>query len=141
MSSIIRIDDLPEQDIELFMAALKARKYAHAPYSDFQVGSALRTTTGQIYTGCNVENAAYGSTMCAERVAMFKTVSTEMPLPHIEAILIVADYPGPLPPCGACRQVMSELASDARVIMTNTDGQVSEVPFIRLLPSVFTLEK
>jgi len=106
---------------ELFDAAVKVKEKAYAPYSDFHVGSALRTKSGKIFTGCNVENSSYGVTICAERNAIFKMVSEGEQ--EISAILIVGDTEKFLPPCGACRQVMAEFA------MKDTRGD----PSIRIL--------
>lgn len=94
---------------ELITEALKARDMAYAPYSKFQVGAALLTKDGKVYRGCNIENAAYSMCNCAERTALFKAVSegdTEF-----QMLAVAADTPGPVSPCGACRQVISELCT------------------------------
>ncbi|EAX48236.1 cytidine deaminase [Thermosinus carboxydivorans Nor1] len=119
---------------ELIAAAQKARELAYTPYSRFQVGAALLTKSGRVYTGCNVENASYSLTICAERTAIFKAVS-EGERDFI-ALAVVANAPEPLAPCGACRQVMVEFAIN-RVILCNTDGQRRELTLDELLPYAF----
>jgi cytidine deaminase len=98
-------------------AARRAREYAVAPFSGFKVGAALETAGGVVITGCNVENATYGLTVCAERVAMFKALSDG----HREftRIAIVADTEAPTPPCGACRQILWEFGGDLEIILAN----------------------
>jgi len=98
-------------------AARRAREYAVAPFSGFKVGAALETAGGVVITGCNVENATYGLTVCAERVAMFKALSDG----HREfrRIAIVADTEVPTPPCGACRQILWEFGGDLEIILAN----------------------
>lgn len=115
-----------------------ARERAYVPYSGYRVGSSLRTRSGRIFTGINVENAAYPQTMCAERVAMFKAVSEgEM---DFEVITVVTDNGGS--PCGGCRQVMAEFGLDTIVIMADGKGRiVQEITVKDLLPGAFTPEK
>jgi cytidine deaminase len=98
-------------------AARAARLNAHAPYSNFQVGAALETTDGRIVTGCNVENATYGLTVCAERVAMFKAISEGHR--QFRRVVVVADTVEPTPPCGACRQILWEFGGDLEVVLAN----------------------
>jgi cytidine deaminase len=105
---------------ELARFAREARKRAHAPYSKFKVGAALRTADGQIVTGCNIENASYGLTLCAERVAVFKAVSEG--LVRFDAIAVVADSPHPTAPCGPCRQILWEFCGDIAVHLEDTKG-------------------
>src|ERR1700690_2102753 len=101
----------------LIEAAKQARQNAHAPFSHFRVGAALRTKSGRIYGGCNVENASYGLTCCAERVAIFKAISEGE---HgFDAIAVVADTDTLTPPCGACRQIIWEFCGDVPVILAN----------------------
>ncbi|HEY6328246.1 MAG TPA: cytidine deaminase [Blastocatellia bacterium] len=120
-------------DEELIQLATRARELAYAPYSKFKVGAALVTVGGKIYTGCNVESAAYSLTMCAERTAIFKA-ATEGPL-RIAKIAVIGTSPGPLSPCGCCRQMISEFgAGDTLVIMTNTEGAVTKMRIGELLP-------
>jgi cytidine deaminase len=100
----------------LISAAEDAARNAYAPYSRFQVGAAVLTSSGQIYAGCNVENASYGLTICAERVALFSAVATEGPDGFgVRAIAVATSTRAPAPPCGACRQVMAEFGLDAEV--------------------------
>ena len=112
-----------------------ARKRAYAPYSNYPVGAALRTKTGRIYTGVNVENAAYPQTMCAERVAIFKAISDGER--EFEVISVVTDNGGS--PCGGCRQVMAEFALDMIVLMADGNGKlIKETTVKELLPEAFT---
>lgn len=103
----------------LIKEAKKARKLAYAPYSNFRVGAALLTKSGKIYTGCNVENASYGATVCAERVAMFKAVSEGER--DFEAIAVYAEAEKLAFPCALCRQVMYEFSPDMKIISANKD--------------------
>ena len=115
-----------------------ARERAYVPYSHYPVGSALRTKSGKIYTGANIENAAYPQTMCAERVAIFKAVSEGEK--EFEAITVVTNNGGS--PCGGCRQVMAEFGLDTIVLMADGDGNlVKEATVKELLPEAFTPEK
>jgi cytidine deaminase len=112
-----------------------ARQRAYAPYSNYPVGAALRTKTGRIYTGVNVENAAYPQTMCAERVAIFKAISDGER--EFEVISVVTDNGGS--PCGGCRQVMAEFALDMVVLMADGNGKlIKETTVKELLPEAFT---
>jgi cytidine deaminase len=112
-----------------------ARQSAYAPYSNYPVGAALRTKTGRIYTGVNVENAAFPQTMCAERVAMFKAVSEGEK--EFEVITVVTDNGGS--PCGGCRQVMAEFGLDTIVVMADGNGRIVKETTVReLLPEAFT---
>ncbi len=101
----------------LVIAARQAREYAVADYSHFKVGAALETTDGLIIGGCNIENASYGLTICAERTAVFKAVSEGHR--SFSRIVIVADTPTPTPPCGACRQILWEYAGDIEVVLAD----------------------
>jgi cytidine deaminase len=115
--------------------ANEARKKAYAPYSKYKVGAALRTKSGNIYTGVNVENAAYPQTMCAERVAVFKAVSEGEK--EFEALSVVTDNGGS--PCGGCRQVLAEFGLDTIVLIANGEGKlVKEMTVKELLPEAFT---
>ena len=127
-------------DIELLIQEAKsAREMAYTPYSKFKVGAALLTKDGKIYKGCNIENAAYSMTNCAERTAIFKAFS-EGDVEYA-AIAVVADTTRPVPPCGACRQVISELCpKDMKVILTNLQGDQQELTVEELLPGAFTAE-
>jgi cytidine deaminase len=123
------------EDKALVEAARAARERAYVPYSGFPVGAALVTEDGQLYTGCNIENASYGLSNCAERTAIFKAVSEGHR--RFVAIAVVADTDGPVSPCGACRQVMSEFGPDARVILANLNGDVQLTTVRELLPGAF----
>ena len=115
-----------------------ARQRAYAPYSKYQVGAALRTKAGRIFTGVNVENAAYPHTMCAERVAIFKAVSEGEK--EFEVIAVVTDNGGS--PCGGCRQVLAEFGLNTIVLIANGDGKLSKELTVKdLLPEAFTPEK
>ncbi|MFV8826692.1 cytidine deaminase [Alkalihalobacterium sp. APHAB7] len=117
--------------------AKAAREKAYVPYSKFPVGAALLTKDGQVYKGCNIENASYGLTNCAERTAIFKAVSEG--INNFTAIAIVADTERPVPPCGACRQVLTEFChAEMPVYLTNLKGDVQEITVGGLLPGAFT---
>ncbi|OWA33507.1 cytidine deaminase [Saccharibacillus sp. O16] len=119
----------------LIEAAIQARQAAYVPYSHFEVGAAL-LADGKIYAGCNIENASYGLTNCAERTAIFKAASEG--IRRIEAIAVVADTEGPVSPCGACRQVIAEFADEhTRIYLTNLQGNTEEWTMDRLLPGYF----
>jgi cytidine deaminase len=119
----------------LIAAARKARLNAHAPYSGFQVGAALETPTGAIITGCNVENATYGLSICAERVAIVKAISEG--LTQFTRIAIVADTEAPTPPCGACRQILWEFGGDLEIILANLTEVKATFRLAQLLPLPF----
>ena len=125
---------MPAHDA-LIAAAQKARENAYAPFSNFRVGAALRAQSGRIYTGCNVENASYGLTCCAERVAIFKAVSEGER--GFEAIAVVTDVDVLTPPCGACRQIIWEFCGDVPVILANLKGKVEQKSSAKLLPRAF----
>lgn len=125
-------------DDQLIAAAKRAREAAYVPYSHFPVGAALLAADGTLFTGCNIENASFGLTNCAERTAVFKMASEGHR--RFQAIAIIADTEGPCSPCGACRQVMSEFAPDARVILTNLRGETQVTTVRELLPGAFTPE-
>jgi cytidine deaminase len=129
-------------DIEaLIRAAREARDRAYAPYSAFRVGAAVLTRTGQVFSGCNVENASYGLTMCAERVALFLAVANGCSRGDFTHLALIGDADEPLAPCGACRQVMMELGGpDLIVIQANLRGAVSQNTMRTLLPGAFALE-
>ena len=120
---------------KLVTAARAAREYAYAPYSNFKVGAALRAKSGRVYTGCNVENATYGLTVCAERVAIFKAISEGER--GFDAIAVCADTETPTPPCGACRQLIWEFCGDVPVILSNLKGGVEEVRMSQIFPRPF----
>ncbi len=120
---------------ELTAAARRARRHARAPYSHFAVGAALQTAAGEVITGCNIENASYGLTMCAERVAIFKALSDGHR--RFTRIAIVADTAAPTPPCGACRQILWEYGGDLEVILANTRREIARWRMKDLLPLPF----
>jgi cytidine deaminase len=119
----------------LIHAAKAARENAHAPFSGFRVGAAVRTKSGRIYTGCNVENASYGLTICAERVAIFKAISEGDR--GFDAIAVVTDTDNLTPPCGACRQIIWEFCGDVPVILSNLNDKIERESSGRLLPHPF----
>lgn len=119
----------------LLDAARDGMRLSYSPYSKIRVGAAVLTKGGEIVTGCNIENAAFDATICAERVAIFKAISQGQP--HITAIAVVSSSGHAFPPCGACRQVMYELAKDANVIMENKDGEPRVMQLMELLPMPF----
>ena len=120
-------------DERLLEMAIEARKNAYVPYSGYAVGAALETKDGHVFTGCNVENAAYGNTLCAERTALVKAVSEGYR--EFTKIAIAASGSAPYP-CGACRQSLYEFAPDLEVFVTR-DGHVDRVPLAELLPYGF----
>lgn len=127
---------MTELEIQKLMdCAIKARENAYSPYSHFAVGAALLCEDGALYEGCNIENASYGLTNCAERTAIFKAVSEG----HIKfkALAVVADTEGPCAPCGACRQVMAEFKIPL-IIMGNLMGNIKIVTIEELLPFSFS---
>lgn len=118
-------------------AALKAYGFAHAPYSKFHVGAAILTESGEIFGGCNVENASYGATICAERSAVVAAISDGNK--KIEAVYLVTNSEEPWPPCGMCRQVLLEFAtSETPVISTNKKGKTKSFTLGQLCPEAFT---
>lgn len=124
---------------QLIEEAIVARKQAYVPYSKFAVGAALLTEDGKVYHGCNIENAAYSMSNCAERTAFFKAVSEGVK--NFIMLAVVADTDRPCSPCGACRQVMAEFCpSDMKVILTNLKGDVTETTVGDLLPGAFNAE-
>jgi cytidine deaminase len=116
-------------------AALAARENAHAPYSKFLVGAALQDTVGRIHTGCNVENATYGLTLCAERVAVFKAISEGAR--EFQRIAIAADSETLTPPCGACRQILWEFCGDIEIVLVNLRGKSETLRLKELFPRAF----
>ena len=122
-------------DEELIEAARRAREHALASFSHFKVGAALETADGQIITGCNIENATYGLTICAERVAIFKAISEGHRA--FTRIAVVADTTAPTPPCGACRQILWEFAGDIEVIVANTMRETARFKLRDLFPHPF----
>ena|SRR5579864_7697847 len=120
---------------ELVEAALAAREHAHAPFSKFKVGAALEDEDGRIFTGCNVENATYGLTICAERVAVFKAISEGVR--KFKRIAVAADTDVLTPPCGACRQILWEFCGDIEIVLGNLDGKSETIKLKDLFPRPF----
>lgn len=125
---------MPSSDL-LVDAARAAREHAVADYSGFRVGAAIETPDGEIITGCNIENATYGLTICAERVAIFKALSEG--LRSFARIAIVADTTAPTPPCGPCRQIIWEFAGDIEVTLANLTEVTGRYQMRDLLPHPF----
>jgi cytidine deaminase len=119
----------------LVEAALRARQNAHAPYSGFQVGAAVEDGEGRIYTGCNIENATYGLTVCAERVAVFKGLSEGSR--GFRRVAVAADTERLTPPCGACRQILWEFCGDAELILANLHGRTETLRLREIFPRPF----
>lgn len=125
---------------DLLALARAARGQAYAPYSNFPVGAALLTRDGRSFSGCNVENASYGLCNCAERTALFNAVAAGCRPGDFAALAVIADTDNPVSPCGACRQVMSELCDDAMpVLLANLRGDTQETSVAALLPGSFKL--
>jgi cytidine deaminase len=123
---------------QMHAQAVTAREHAHSPYSKYKVGASIRLTSGETFSGCNVENASYGGTVCAERVAIWKAVS-EMGTVQISDVVVVTDQKQAWPPCGFCRQVIAEFASPQTVIhMGDLKGIQRSLKFSELFPDGFT---
>lgn len=116
-------------------AALDAREHAHAVFSDFKVGAALEDSSGAVHTGCNIENATYGLTMCAERVAIFKAMSEGAR--RFRRIVVAADTDVLTPPCGSCRQILWEFCGDIEVLLVNLQGKTESFRMKELFPRPF----
>jgi cytidine deaminase len=124
----------------LLELARSARELAYAPYSRFQVGAALQTHDGRQFSGCNVENAAYGLCNCAERTALFSAIAAGCKPGDFSAMAVIADTPGPVTPCGSCRQVLAELCDPTMpVLLANVTGDRRETTVEALLPDGFLL--
>jgi len=119
----------------LLTAALAARAHAFAPYSKFLVGAAVEDAGGRIHTGCNVENATYGLTVCAERVAIFKAISEGVR--HFRRVAVAADTDNLTPPCGACRQILWEFCGDVEIVLVNPRGKTETYRLKDLFPKPF----
>ena len=122
----------------LLAAARQARDAAYAPYSHFPVGAALLTADGRIFIGCNIENASFGASMCAERVAIFAAVAAGQK--QIQALAVVADTPQPVVPCGLCLQVLAEFGRHCRIITANLTAEYRLYNLEQLLPQVFEFQ-
>jgi cytidine deaminase len=121
---------------ELVQLAKDVRERAYTPYSRFPVGAAVETASGEVFVGCNVENASFGLSMCAERVAIFRAVAAGAR--DIVALAVVAETATPVSPCGACRQVMVEFNPDLRVILANLHGEIHRTTARELIPGAFS---
>jgi cytidine deaminase len=120
---------------ELITAATEVRERAHAPFSKFRVGAAVEDESGRIFTGCNIENATYGLTLCAERVAIFKAISEGSR--KFKRVAVVADTEELTPPCGACRQILWEFCGDVPIVLANLDGKTETLQLGALFPRAF----
>ena len=119
----------------LIEAAMAARERAHAPFSGFKVGAAIQDEQGRIFTGCNIENASYGLTICAERTAVFKAVSEGAG--KLRRVAVVADTEVLTPPCGACRQILWEFCGNAELILANLSGKQESMMLAEIFPRAF----
>jgi cytidine deaminase len=125
----------------LIRAARAARESAYAPYSNFRVGAALLTKDARVFSGCNVENASYGLSNCAERTVLYSAIAAGYRPGHFTHLVVIADTDGPVSPCGACRQVMMELGgAQLIVVQTNLHGAVTRATAAKLLPDAFALD-
>jgi cytidine deaminase len=125
----------PLNDAALVAAAVDALRHARARFSGFKVGAALETSAGEVFTGCNIENATYGLTMCAERVALYKALSEGRDV--FTRVVVVADTEDPTPPCGSCRQLLWEYCGDIEVVLANVSGVRRRMRLSELLPLPF----
>ena len=121
----------------LIDAALAVRLNAFAPFSRFLVGAAIEDVDGRIHTGCNIENATYGLTLCAERVAVFKAISEGVSVRKFRRIAVVADTETLTPPCGACRQILWEFCGDIPLVLVNLNGKIETYQLKDLFPKPF----
>ena len=128
---------MTETDKKLLVEAKRVREFAYCPYSNFAVGAAVLGASGEIYGGCNVENASYSVTNCAERTAIYNAISSGEE--DILALAVVAESAQPVPPCGACRQVIAEMRIP-HILMANLAGDVKEMTLSELLPDAFSGE-
>ena len=129
--------EMTETDKKLIAEAKRVREFAYCPYSKFAVGAAVLGASGEIYGGCNIENASFSVTNCAERTAIFKAISSGEE--DILAIAVVAEGVNPVPPCGACRQVIAEF-NIPHILMANLADEVKEMTLEELLPGAFSAE-
>jgi cytidine deaminase len=126
---------LSEDSEPLIAAAKRARLQSVAPFSNFQVGAAVKTAAGKVYTGCNIESASYGLTVCAERVAIWKALSDGER--QFTELAVVADTETLTPPCGTCRQIIWEFARGATIVFANLNGKTETFNIADLLPRAF----
>lgn len=126
---------------QLKTEAIKAQSFSYSPYSQKKIGASIQLNNGQIYSGCNIENASFGATVCAERVAIWKAYSQNSAQVKIETICVVSDAATPWPPCGLCRQVIAEFCTNqTQVIIMNTAGTEKTMLFNELFPESFSPE-
>lgn len=140
-SSTIKLVD--EKDIQKHLKnlALEAMTFSHSPYSNKKIGASLRMDNGQFYSGCNIENASYGGTVCAERVAIWKAYSENKKPAFITHVTVASDEKNPWPPCGFCRQVLAEFAKpETTVTLINKNNQEKVLKFSELFPFAFEPE-
>lgn len=124
--------------IDLKQRALEAMKFSYSPYSQKKIGAAVKLSNGQVFSGCNIENASYGGTVCAERVAIWKAFSENPSTVKISEVTVASEAAEPWPPCGFCRQVIAEFASaDTLITLVNTNGVEQKMKFSDLFPSAF----
>jgi cytidine deaminase len=123
---------------KLIDIAIEARHFSHSPYSTKKIGSAIQLDNGKIYSGCNIENASYGGTVCAERVAIWKAFSENTKPIKIKTVVVSSDESSPWPPCGMCRQVIAEFGStDTEIILVNLNKKEITMTFTELFPFAF----
>ncbi len=133
----LQIQQAPQALKDLYELAQLARSRSYSRYSGYAVGAAIRLADGSTFGGCNVENASYGATVCAERVAIQKAVSEIGGAFTISEIMVITDATPPWPPCGMCRQVIAEFAQDTQVYTANLSGEYQVMPFKELFPNSF----
>ena len=133
----------PAEQESLWKAAEGVSERAYAPFSDFFVGSAIVTSEGKVYVGCNVENSSFGMTNCAERTAVFSAIADKQSQGKLDirAVAVLNRDGVPCAPCGACRQVIFEFGPNAIIIYRNKKGEIVQTPIVELLPEGFRLEK
>lgn len=127
------------KDSILFQMANDSLKFSHSPYSQKRIAASLKLTNGKMYSGCNIENASYGGTVCAERVAIFKAYSENLATEKIEEMIILSEAQDPWPPCGFCRQVIAEFGKpDTKIIICNVQGYCRHLVFTEIFPEAFS---
>lgn len=126
---------------KLIQLAIDARQFSHSPYSTKKIGAAVELENGKIYTGCNIENASYGGTVCAERVAIWKAYSENLASVKIKSVVVSSDEEQPWPPCGFCRQVIAEFGKpDTQITLVNLKGAKKDFSFAEVFPMAFEPE-
>jgi cytidine deaminase len=121
-----------------FRSAFSAQKKSYSPYSGKKIGAAIRLKSGEIFSGCNIENASYGATVCAERVALWKAVSEKKKIEITDVYVVSPKGSPPWPPCGMCRQVLAEFCTDSTLIhCSNSEGETHSIPFDQVFPGAF----